>query len=138
MLRTTLLGGTSTAPLVGVALSIFLVGLVALSAPQTQVPLEVPRDPGCTFYPVTAKVLRVRVEADMSIVVSHGDWREVVPVVDLARTIRPRLLENKLDAVVYVSAGEDVAWQDLVGVMDTLRGVTAGAGQRPLVALQTY
>ena len=138
MLRATLLGGTSTAPLVGVALSIFLVGLVALSAPQTQVPLEVPRAERCAGYGPDAKALRVRLEVDMSVAVSYGDWREVVPVVDLARTIRPRLVEQKLDAVVYLSAAEDVAWQDLVGVVDTLRGVTAGAGQRPLVALQTY
>jgi biopolymer transport protein ExbD len=138
MLRTTPLGAISTAPLVGVALSIFLVGLAALSAPQLQTPLEVPRAQGCGEYMPGAKVLRVRLDADMSVTVSYGDWREVVPVVDLARAVRPHLVANRTDAVVYLAAADDVAWQDLVAVMDTLRGITAGRGQQPLVALQTH
>jgi hypothetical protein len=42
-MRTSLLGSTSTAPLVGGALAIFMVGLAVAAMPVTQTPLEVPR-----------------------------------------------------------------------------------------------
>lgn len=137
MLRTTPLGAISTAPLVGVALSIFLVGLAALSAPQTMTPLEVPRAEPHNEYPPGAKVLRVRLDVDMSVTVSHGDWREVVPVVDLARAVRPRLVDQRYP-LVYLHADHEVAWHELVAVIDTLRGVAADCDQPPLVALQTH
>jgi biopolymer transport protein ExbD len=138
MLRTTALGATSTAPLVGVALSIFLVGVAALSAPQAMTPLEVPRAESCGEYMPGAKVLRVRLDADMSVTVTYGDWREVVPVIDLARAVRPHLVANRTDAVVYLHADDEVAWHELVAVIDTLRGIAADCDQPPLVALETH
>jgi biopolymer transport protein ExbD len=136
MLRTTALGATSTAPLVGVALSIFLVGVAALSAPQAMTPLEVPRAESCGEYMPGAKVLRVRLDADMSVTVTYGDWREVVPVIDLARAVRPRLVDQRYP-LVYLHADDEVAWHELVAVIDTLRGIAADCDQPPLVALQT-
>jgi biopolymer transport protein ExbD len=136
MLRTTALGAISTAPLVGVALSIFLVGVAALSAPQATTPLEVPRAESCGEYMPGAKVLRVRLDADMSVTVTYGDWREVVPVIDLARAVRPRLVDQRYP-LVYLHADDEVAWHELVAVIDTLRGIAADCDQPPLVALQT-
>jgi biopolymer transport protein ExbD len=134
-MRTSLLGSTSTAPLVGVALAIFMVGLAVAAMPVTQTPLEVPRALGCTEDAVRGPdgSLHVHLSADMTVAVTQGDWRQVVPLVDLARTVRPRLVE-RLDPVVYFHPADELAWQDVVSAIDTLRGIDLDC-KRALVAL---
>jgi biopolymer transport protein ExbD len=131
-----LLTGIHPAPLVGVALTLLLLGLAVSPTETTQTPVEVPRIVSCGSG--GGRVLRVRVEADMTTVVTYGDQRQVVPVVDLARTVRPQLRAMRAEPIVYIDFADEVPWQEVVSVMDTLREIESCDDATPLVALETW
>jgi hypothetical protein len=130
-----LLTGIHPAPLVGVALTLLLLGLAVTPTETTQTPVAVTRNLGsCGFG--GGRILRVRVEADLTTVVTYGDQRQVVPVVDLARTVRPQVRAMVKDAVVYIDFADELPWQEVVSVMDTLRDVESCDETPPIVALE--
>jgi hypothetical protein len=51
--------------------------------------------------------------------------------------VRPRLRAMRMEPVVYVDFADEVPWQEVVTVMDTLRDLESCDDATPLVALDT-
>jgi biopolymer transport protein ExbD len=115
-----------TMPLLGVALVLLVVMVVAVMPRPRQLPVDLPtvwlddHHFGWTRQPVD-----VRLRADMTARVSSDAGLQVVPVTDLARTVHRLLRAERtgFPELVYVDFDDDVAWDDAVAVVDTLRAL---------------
>ena len=108
-----------------VLLIIFLVMIPVMTRMQT-IDIPPPMPPETTAdYPVVIKV-----EADLSMQI---DEASPISASELPGQLRPML---DLHRVVFLDVVDAVAWRDVIGTVDTVRGVAAGLGVEVQVAVR--
>lgn len=108
-----------------VLLIIFLVMIPVMTRMQT-IDIPPPMPPEATAdYPVVIKV-----EADLSMQI---DEASPIPASELPGQLRPMLGTHR---VVFLDVVDAVPWRDVIGTVDTVRGVAGGLGVEVQVAVR--
>lgn len=128
-------------PLVDVALVLLIIFLVVMPIRLLHIPVEVPREvlPGEVS---SASPIVLVGKLDGTVELDDGTGaRRTVNRVDLARTIRPMVDAIKTDRVVFVDFDDELAYADVISIMDTVKGMgrdATGRDANPVkVALRT-
>ena len=115
-------------PLIDVLLVLLIIFLVMIPIMTRMQTLEIPPPlpPETTAdYPVVIKV-----EADLTMQI---DEAPVFGASDLPAQLRPMLATHK---VVFLDVVDGVPWRDVVGTVDTVKGVAGGLGVEVQVAVR--
>ena len=113
-------------PLIDVVLVLLIIFLVTMPIMMRTITLEVPRKIQDFEDPTAAsKQITVVVKADLSVVVNNGEKDVEVPGTDLAKTLRPMLEDKKTDKLVFVDFEDQVEWNQVVAIMDSVRSLAA-------------
>jgi len=113
-------------PLIDVVLVLLIIFLVTMPIMMRTITLEVPRKIQDFEDPTAAsKQITVLVKADLSVVVSNGEKDIEIPGTDLAKTLRPMLEDKKADKLVFVDFEDQVEWNQVVAIMDSVRSLAA-------------
>jgi biopolymer transport protein ExbD len=110
-------------PLVDVALVLLIIFLVVVPIQSTHIPIEVPPEAGPNVVsPISPIVLFGKLDGTVELDDGTGTTRSVNRV-DLARTIRPMMEALKTDRVVFVDFEADLAYADVISIMDTVKAM---------------
>lgn len=114
-------------PLIDVVLVLLIIFLVTMPVKMRHISIEVPRELQADEVPVeqVSNPISIKAKVDGTVVVYNGATEEVVNRVDLARTLRSMLAEKKTQKVVFVDFEGDLAYREVVSVMDTVMGAGA-------------
>lgn len=109
-------------PLIDVLLVLLIIFLVIMPIMVQSEALEVPRTD--IDVVMESAPLTLMIKNDLSVVVSDAEHETSIAASDL-----PRILSAKLAAtrqqVVFVDFEEGVPWREVVGAMDTVRGLAS-------------
>jgi len=128
-------------PLVDVALVLLIIFLVVMPIRLLHIPVEVPRQLEPPQVPSTSSIVLVgKLDGTVELDDGAGATRTVNRV-DLARTIRPMVDALDDDRVVFVDFDDELAYTDVISIMDTVKGMgrdATGHDTNPVrVALKT-
>jgi len=113
-------------PLIDVVLVLLIIFLVTMPIMMRTITLEVPRKIQDFEDPTAAsKQITVLVKADLSVVLNNGEKDIEIPGTDLAKTLRPMLEDKKADKLVFVDFEDQVEWNQVVAIMDSVRSLAA-------------
>jgi biopolymer transport protein TolR len=112
-------------PLVDVVLVLLIIFMVLVPIMMRQVVIDVPPAPEVGTVS-TQKPVKLLLKNDLSVVLDDGDREQTVRGADLARLLRPVLDAKTAERVVFVDFEAQVAWRDVISVIDTVHG-NAGA-----------
>jgi biopolymer transport protein TolR len=118
-------GGLQTSinvtPLIDVLLVLLIIFIVIMPIMVKSEALEVPRtaEPNVTMdvAPITLVI-----KDDLEVVLDDGDKQTPVTAADLPRALRAKLATTT-QKVVFVDFDPGVPWREVVGTMDTVRGL---------------
>ena len=118
-------GGLQTSinvtPLIDVLLVLLIIFLVIMPIMVKSESLEVPRtaspDSVMEVAPIT-----LMIKDDLEVVLDDGDKQVPVTAADLPKTLRAKLGAST-QKVVFVDFDAGVPWREVVGTMDTVRGL---------------
>ena len=126
-------------PLIDVVLVLLIIFLVTMPIMMRTITLEVPRKADIEHEDISAvgRQVTILVKADLSITLSNGEKEEEVTAPDLAKTLRPMLVDKKTDKLVFVDFEDPVPWANTVEIMDLVRSVAGDADHNEIkVALK--
>ena len=126
-------------PLIDVVLVLLIIFLVTMPIMMRTITLEVPRKADIEHEDISAvgRQVTILVKADLSITLSNGEKEEEVTAPDLAKTLRPMLVDKKTDKLVFVDFEDPVPWSNTVEIMDLVRSVAGDADHNEIkVALK--
>ena len=113
-------------PLVDVVLVMLIIFLVAMPIQIRKISIEVPRELEDQVFSVsTALTVTLLGKADGSIVLNDGSGDKSLNGTDLAETLRVLLNADKnkdREKVIFVDFEDSVKYNDVISVMDTVRG----------------
>lgn len=109
-------------PLVDVVLVLLIIFLMTMPVLMRHITIEVPRELDTDTEISVSKQITILGKADGSIVLNDGTSEQSINRVDLAKTLRPLLEEKKTEKIVFVDYEDPVPWEDVVGIMDTVKG----------------
>jgi biopolymer transport protein ExbD len=113
-------------PLIDVVLVLLIIFMVTMPRLMRNITIEIPRKLQDEEVIVNASnTIIVCGKADGSVLVSDGSTDESVNRVDLAAKVGPLLEKKRTDKIVFVDFENQVAYPDVVSVMDTLQGLGA-------------
>ncbi len=120
-------------PLVDVVLVLLIIFLVTMPIMMRQITIEVPRkmDTTTEINLKASEDITVELKADGSVMMRVGSSEETFSSLDLANKLRPAIKNKTGDKVVFVDFDNEVPWNNVVGLMDTVRG--SGAEKVALV-----
>lgn len=107
-------------PLIDVLLVLLIIFLVIMPIMVESESLEVPRD--AEINTVSDPPLTVTVKNDLAVVLGDGEHDIPIAASDLPRVLRAKLAVTT-QKVVFVDFEEGVPWREVVGAMDTVRGL---------------
>lgn len=119
-------------PLVDVVLVLLIIFMVLVPIMMRQVVLEVPRKIADdeVVTPDQAKTLSLLVKNDMTVVFNDGDKDTSMSAIELATTLKPLLDAKKTEKVVFVDFEDQVAWKEVISIMDTVRGLAIARNEK--------
>ena len=126
-------------PLVDVVLVLLIIFLVTMPIMMRTITLEVPRKADIEHEDISAvgRQVTILVKADLSITLSNGEKEEEIAATDLAKALRPMLVDKKTDKLVFVDFEDPVPWSNTVEIMDLVRSVAGDADHNEIkVALK--
>jgi biopolymer transport protein ExbD len=118
-------------PLIDVLLVLLIIFLVVMPIMMKMETLNVPRklDDQNEMPDPNASQLTIKVKGDGSVAFNDGSSENDMPIqaVDIAKTLRPKLesMNQAQEKVVFVEFEEEVAWNDVVMTMDTVRSLAS-------------
>lgn len=120
-------------PLVDVVLVLLIIFLVTMPIMMRQITIEVPRtiDERTEVIAKPSEQITVEIKADGAVMVTVGSSEETVNMSQVPVKVRKALEEKTGDKVVFVDADFEVKYDDVVALMDAVRG--AGADKVALV-----
>ncbi|MEO8553450.1 MAG: biopolymer transporter ExbD [Kofleriaceae bacterium] len=108
-------------PLIDVLLVLLIIFIVIMPIMVQSEALEVPREAEINTVMETAP-LTVMIKNDLAVVVGDGEHEIAVAASDLPRVLGTKLATTT-QKVVFVDFEEGVPWREVVGAMDTVRGL---------------
>lgn len=114
-------------PLVDVALVLLIIFLVTMPVLMRHITIEVPRELDDQTEISVTKQITILGKADGSVVINDGSSEQSINRVELAKTLRPLLKEKKTEKIVFVDFENPLPWEDVVSIMDTVKGMQKGA-----------
>ena len=126
-------------PLIDVVLVLLIIFLVTMPIMMRTITLEVPRKADIEHEDISAvgRQVTILVKADLSITLSNGEKEEEIAATDLAKALRPMLVDKKTDKLVFVDFEDPVPWSNTVEIMDLVRSVAGDADHNEIkVALK--
>ncbi len=118
-------------PLIDVMLVLLVIFIVVLPIMTKVETLEVPRTVEDGIEVADQTSLIIKVKNDLSIAFNDGRSEHDTPIsaADIPRTLRPELqaLSVTTAKVVFVDFEDGVPWSEVIGTMDTIRGLASDA-----------
>ena len=113
-------------PLIDVLLVLLIIFIVIMPIMVKSEALEVPRTAEPNTVMETAP-LTVMIKTDLEVVLDEGDRQTSIAASDLPRVLRAKLGATT-QKVVFVDFEPGVPWREVVGTMDTVRGLASDPG----------
>lgn len=110
-------------PLVDVVLVLLVIFMVTMPVMMRSITIEIPRDLEAEEVSVLTTQVIVLGMVDGTLEISDGVNKEIVQRTQLARVLRTRLKDVSSEKTVFVDFEDGVPWEQVVSVMDTIKGV---------------
>lgn len=110
-------------PLVDVVLVLLVIFMVTMPVMMRSITIEIPRDLTDQEVSVLTTQVIVTGMVDGTLKISDGVTDEIVQRTQLAKTLRTRLKDVSSEKTVFVDFEDGVPWEQVVSVMDTVKGV---------------
>jgi biopolymer transport protein ExbD len=110
-------------PLVDVVLVLLVIFMVTMPVMMRSITIEIPRDLTDQEVSVLTTQVIVTGMVDGTLQISDGVTEEIVQRTQLAKTLRVRLKDVSSEKTVFVDFEDGVPWDQVVSVMDTIKGV---------------
>lgn len=110
-------------PLVDVVLVLLVIFMVTMPVMMRSITIEIPRDLEAEEVSIVTTQVIVTGMVDGTLEISDGVNNEIVQRTQLAKTLRIRLKNVTSEKTVFVDFEDGVAWEQVVSVMDTIKGV---------------
>tara|TARA_R110002096_G_scaffold408075_3_gene607042 strand:+ start:15685 stop:16170 length:486 start_codon:yes stop_codon:yes gene_type:complete len=110
-------------PLVDVVLVLLVIFMVTMPVMMRNITIEIPRDLEADEVSVVSTQVIVKAMFDGRVEISDGVNKEMFPRTELARQLRTRLKDVSSEKTVFVDFEDAVPWEQVVSVMDTVKGV---------------
>jgi biopolymer transport protein ExbD len=110
-------------PLVDVVLVLLVIFMVTMPVMMRSITIEIPRDLEAEEVSVLTTQVIITGMVDGTLKISDGVTEEVVQRTQLAKTLRVRLKDVSSEKTVFVDFEDGVSWEQVVSVMDTIKGV---------------
>lgn len=110
-------------PLVDVMLVLLVIFMVTMPVMMRSITIEVPRDLKDEEVSVVTTQVIVKGMVDGTLEISDGVNTETVQRTQLAKVLRGRLKDVSSEKTVFVDFEDGVPWEQVVSVMDTVKGV---------------
>ena len=128
-------------PLVDICLVLLIIFLVAMPILLKHITIEIPRKlEADEVQVVTGTTIALCGRADGSVDIDESGAKSTINRIDLAKTLRPKIEAIKNERVVFVDFDEALKYEDVVSIMDTVKGLgkdTSGNETNPVkVALK--
>ncbi len=124
-------------PLVDVMLVLLVIFMVTMPVMMRSITIEIPRDLDTTEVSIVKTNIVIRGLVDGTLEVSDGlNDPETVQRTQLAKVLRGRLKDVTSEKTVFVDFEDGVPWEQVVSVMDTVKGVgkvTSGDSVREVI-----
>ncbi len=124
-------------PLVDVMLVLLVIFMVTMPVMMRSITIEIPRDLDTTEVSIVKTNIVIRGLVDGTLEVSDGlNDPEIVQRTQLAKVLRGRLKDVTSEKTVFVDFQDGVLWEQVVSVMDTVKGVgkvTSGDSVREVI-----
>ena len=111
-------------PLIDVVLVLLIIFLVTMPIMMRTITIEVPRKLTDQEVAADPKSITITVRADLMVEIDNTERVVTGPATEVASKLRP-LLAGKEDKVVFVDFADEVRWDQVVMIMDTIRSVAA-------------
>jgi len=120
-------------PLVDVVLVLLIIFLVTMPIMMRQISIEVPRkiEKEVEVVALPSEQITVELKADGSVLVIVGSSEETITIAELPAKLRPAIEKKSGDKVVFVDFDFEVKYEEVIVLMDTVRG--SGADKVALV-----
>jgi biopolymer transport protein ExbD len=110
-------------PLVDVVLVLLIIFIVTMPVLLRHITVEVPRKLESDEVVVSSSTqIVVTGKADGTVEIDDGSGKTSVNRVDLAKSLGPMLEKIKSEKVVFVDFDDEMAYDDVVSIMDTVKG----------------
>lgn len=110
-------------PLVDVVLVLLIIFLVAMPILLHQITIEVPRKADLDEISSASTQIVLLGKADGTVEIDDGTGKRSVNRIDLAKTVRPMVDAIKTEKVVFVDFDDNMTYEDVVSIMDTVRSM---------------
>lgn len=110
-------------PLVDVVLVLLVIFMVTMPVMMRSITIEIPRDLEADEVSIVSTQVIVKSLVDGTVNISDGVNEVNVPRTQLAKELRTRLKEVSSEKTVFVDFDDGVPWEQVVSVMDTVKGV---------------
>ncbi len=110
-------------PLVDVMLVLLVIFMVTMPVMMRSITIEIPRDLKELEVSIVTTQVIVTGMVDGTLEISDGVTKEIVQRTQLARVLRARLKDVSSEKTVFVDFEDGVPWEQVVSVMDTVKGV---------------
>ena len=109
-------------PLVDVMLVLLVIFMVTMPVMMRSITIEIPRELDDVEVSVITPVI-VTGMVDGTLEISEGPNTEIIQRTQLAKVLRGRLKDITSEKTVFVDFEDGVPWEQVVSVMDTVKGV---------------
>lgn len=110
-------------PLVDVVLVLLVIFMVTMPVMMRNISIEIPRELEADEISVVSTQVQVTGLVDGTLEISDGVNKENIQRTQLAQKLREQLKNVTSDKTVFVDFEDDVPWEQVVSVMDTVKGV---------------
>lgn len=111
-------------PLVDICLVLLIIFLVAMPIMLKQITIEIPRKLEDNEVAVmTGTSITLLGKADGTVEIDESGAKSNVNRIDLAKTLRPKIDAIKNERVVFVDFEDPMKYEDVVSIMDTVKGL---------------
>lgn len=110
-------------PLVDVMLVLLVIFMVTMPVMMRSITIEIPRDLEAEEVSVVTTQVIVTGMVDGTLEISDGVSKEIIQRTQLAKILRGRLKDITSEKTVFVDFEDGVPWEQVVSVMDTVKGV---------------
>ena len=110
-------------PLVDVVLVLLVIFMVTMPVMMRSITIEIPRDLKDDEVSVVSTQVIVKGLVDGTVDISDGVNATNVQRTQLAKELRARLKDVASEKTVFVDFDDGVPWEQVVSIMDTIKGV---------------
>jgi len=111
-------------PLVDICLVLLIIFLVTMPIMLKQITVEIPRKLEADEVQVmTGTTISLCGRATGTIDIDESGAKSSINRIDLARTLRPKIDAIKNERVVFVDFDEAMKYEEMVSIMDTVKGM---------------